>query len=426
MPDETAVPTPNPLRCVPPHEVAAAYADRRLDQCSDWELVDHVAGVLAVPRDAPADSFVLHAPLELLARAALLAHVAPADREAARHRLVWLAATYEATGPAAAEPGVPPADPSPARLAAAIEAGDLDATDREARALAAATTAEELGAALADVVVPRLSAAAHGAIFLHLLPRVAPRSAAAARTAIGLLRELARYPDWKLTWIGERAATGPASGSLVECLLRPPSPGPLDTNFIFPTMSLVDRSGLAAELLDGPTRGLDVATARRQLLRVAAWSMLQDDPSQAPYGWTHCLTMPQATLGIADRCADPGTAVAVAATYVLGFRATLGTVALDPAWTPPRPAAGGRPDDPITAAGTMWHAAERDVPTLVTALVGRAATHRDAHLAKYTLACLDAARDDPAAARLFLSAAAFLSAWWQQVPADDDLVETAA
>ena len=49
-------------------------------------------------------------------------------------------------------------------------------------------------------------------------------------------------------------------------------------------------------------------------------------------------------------------------------------------------------------------------------LATRAALHHDAHLVKYTLACFDAATADPGRRRLYLSAAASLSAWWAQQP----------
>jgi hypothetical protein len=144
--------------------------------------------------------------------------------------------------------------------------------------------------------------------------------------------------------------------------------------------------------------------------------MLQDDPAHAPYGWSHALSMPQATLGVAHACADPRDAIAVAATYVLGFRATLGRVRLDPSWTPLL----GAPRDPIAALeGTVeeavaaaWHATPGQEPLVVEALATRASLHHDAHLVKYTLACLDARRADPEAVPLFLAAAACLSAWW--------------
>ena len=58
--------------------------------------------------------------------------------------------------------------------------------------------------------------------------------------------------------------------------------------------------------------------------------MLQEPPDYAPYGWSHCLTMPQAVMGIAGDGVDVPRATAVAATYVVGFRAALGQRALDP------------------------------------------------------------------------------------------------
>ena len=53
--------------------------------------------------------------------------------------------------------------------------------------------------------------------------------------------------------------------------------------------------------------------------RIAAWSMLQEPPDYAPYGWSHCLTMPQAVMGIAGDGVDVPRVTAVAATYVVGL-----------------------------------------------------------------------------------------------------------
>jgi hypothetical protein len=95
----------------------------------------------------------------------------------------------------------------------------------------------------------------------------------------------------------------------------------------------------------------------------------------------------------ADVTTDAHALVAAAATQVLGFRATLGRVALDVDAVPaPPPAAPAE---------------------LTTALATHAALHPDAHLAKYTLACFDAAERDADAAPLFLAAAAHLGAWWE-------------
>lgn len=393
---------------------------------SDAQLCDQVAARIARPKEAPADSFVLHAPLELLARTALLPLVAAGERAAARERLAQLGTDYGAAGAEIAEPA-PRAYARPERaaaeLVAAIAAGDLAGADAAAAWLALHVDADGLVRALAGDVVPRLAAAAHGSIFLYQLPRVAPRSAAVARTLRGLVRELTHERSWHLDWFRAprpRPADEPAA-ELIESLRAPRSPGDPGSPFIYPTMHLVEQSGLAAELLAGPTAALDPATASRVLGRVAAWSMLQDEPAFAPYGWSHALTMAQATLGIAHACRAPGDAVAVAATYVLGFRATLGRVRLDPAWSPPAPrdpsALDGLAGTPAEAAATAWHAPADRQPALIEALATRASLHHDAHLVKYTLACLDARRADAEAGPLYLGAAAYLSAWWRQADA---------
>jgi hypothetical protein len=411
----TATPTAtDPLDGLAPDDVPLRWADRGLDQLSDGELVELAATHLSAPRRDPADSFVLHAPLELLARSALLPLVEPAARDAARQRIAWVVASYDRGAPASFP--APSADTAVPDLSTAIAAGDLDGIDQAAIAAAATTTAAELVARLTDVVLPSLAAAAHGAIFLYHLPRLAGASPAAATMARGLLRELGRAPDWTLTWMDDRPAIGTPTGDLAARLLAPIDAGDPGSNFIYPTMHLVERVGLAADLLDAPTRGLAVAAARRDLLRVAAWSMLQDDPAHAPYGWSHCLTMPHATLGVAAAATRPDRAVAVAATYVLGFRSTLGTVTLDPAWAP-EPAGALDVDTfiaagPRAAAAAVGHADDATYGAMVRRLATNAACHHDAHLAKYTLACIDASRDDPGAGRLYLAAAAHLAGVW--------------
>jgi len=401
-----------------------------LEAASDAALVDEVAHAVAQAKEGAADSFLLHAPLEVLARDALLAALAPGGREAARRRLALVAVEYTRAG-APASPPAPRAFDSPsdglARLRAALAAGKLDDADAAAAWLAEVLTPTELARALADEVLPRLAAAAHGSIFLYLLPRVAPRSRAAARMVRGLVRELAREPSWRLSWhlaverqharLSRDHDPARAEEALFEALRRPPSPGTPESLFIYPTMSLVEKSGLAASLLDAPTRALDVRQATRVLLRIAALSMLQDSTEHAAYGWSHCLTLPQAALGIAGGLAVPADAVAVAATYVLGFRSIVGSVSLERDWSPePLPPERDRIEaltaSPADAASALWHARREELPSLVAHVVASAAAHEDAHLAKYTLACLDAAADDPAAARLYLAAAAFLAAWW--------------
>jgi hypothetical protein len=116
--------------------------------------------------------------------------------------------------------------------------------------------------------------------------------------------------------------------------------------------------------------------------------------------------------------------VAVATTYVVGFRAALGQRALRVDFEPER---GPTTDvveaielGPDEAAAAVWSAPERDTAEIVHELASRAAVHHDAHLAKYTLACFDAARHDPDRRRLYLAAAASLSSWWAAHPVEDD------
>ncbi len=121
-------------------------------------------------------------------------------------------------------------------------------------------------------------------------------------------------------------------------------------------------------------------------------------------------------MGIAGDGLDAHRAVAVASTYIVGFRAALGQRALDPDWVPDPPATRSlveaRPLGPDVAAAAVWHAPADTRAEVVTELATFASQHHDAHLVKYTLACFDAAATDPDASRLYLAAAASLAGWW--------------
>lgn len=390
---------------------------------SDVQVLAEVAAAVQVPRHDAADSMVLHAPLELAARAALLPRVRPEARDEARDRVRDLGRAYTAFG-AAVEPPPPVVAASPtdaaSRLAAAIAAGDLDDVDRWAAALSACATAAEVRVLLADAIVPRLSAAAHGSIFLFVLPRIAPRGELPVALLRPLARELAREPDWALTWFADVAPASVAEGGdLFRAFAATPSLGVPGSDFIYPVMDQAERSGIASELLAGPTAAVSVADGARAILRAAAWSMLHEPDEHRPYGWSHCLTMPQGVLGVAGACADPRSALAVAATYVVGFRAAMATRPLDAGFEADAPdgtlgellAAG-----PEAAAAAMWHTPEPGIEDAVTDLVTWVATQADAHLVKYTLACLDAAAWDRTHARLYRAAAACLAGFWARRP----------
>lgn len=392
-----------------------------LAEASDRALVDAVAGAITPPKIKPSSSFLLHAPLELTARARLLRLTPPQARAKARRRIAEIATRYAIEGPEI-EPVVVRRFYGGERqaldaLTAAVPAGDTTEVDGALAWLLVQAPVSALIAGIADAVMPALGAAAHAPILLAMFLREPGLGEAYGALLRAPVRYLALEGASRLTWpTSAAAARAAADGDLTAVLVSPPhveSPSP----FIAPTMKAVEAGGLAERLLAGPTERLSLEDAERSLLRVAARSMLRDDPRRAPYGWTHCLTMPQGVLTLATVASDRRAAIRVAATHVLGFRATLGKADLDLQRPPSPPArtdlAGASPDE---AASIAFHTAADKSGPLRAALVTRAVAHADAHLAKYTLACFDAAAGDREAAPLYLAAAAYLGAWWDANP----------
>jgi hypothetical protein len=398
---------------------AAVATSARTDAAteSDHAILSEVADTLTTPRDQPANSFVLHAPLEVAARSALMRFVDDAHRHDARERLREVARQWAASGNPVAPPSALPAESEAAgTFAAALDAGDPDAADASATMLARFAQPGDLAALIGDAILTRTTAAAHAPIFLYLLPRVAPRGELPVALLRPLARELARVPDWRIRWVDEFVPATTTASGLFAAIAATPRVGAGDSQFVHPTLMQVDPSGVAAGQLAGTVPSRDHRAAAHAILRAAALSMLLEPDDHAPYGWSHCLTMPQAVLGISDRLADPARAIAVAATYAVAFRATLGVRPLDEdGYAPERPALAWRESfaaGSSAAAAAVWHADAADDPLILIELASRAAVHGDAHLVKYTLACLDAAAFDTERRRLYLAAAAHLHGVW--------------
>ena len=308
-------------------------------------------------------------------------------------------------------------------LVDAITAGELDDVDRAASALADCSTPDRLRALLGPHVVASLAAAADASILLWLLPRVTSTTPMTTSLLREPSRELARHPDWRIRWF--EAPGEPTSGELVDVLrLTCPCSGNPGATSIFPIMNQAEESGVAPRLLGGFVNGkIDAPCVRNELARVAAWSMLQEPPDQAPYGWSHCLTMPQAVMGIAGDGVDA----------VNGCRGRGHSCRRIPrrgsgnGRSSPTTRHGGRrastarrdPLGPEPSAAAAWHSTDEQLGEVMTALATNAALHHDAHLVKYTLACFDAAEADPPQRRLYLAAAASLAGYWAQQPSDD-------
>jgi hypothetical protein len=265
---------------------------------------------------------------------------------------------------------------------------DLDEVDRFAAWLADNVEAAALRVHLGSSLAPSLAAAAHASIALHLLGRTPEIGLSALR---GAAREIGRHPDWNID-VG-RKATG--DRPLADALLSTPVLGMPGSNFIFPMVA--HGAEVASHLLADVSS--DVVDGTRALSRVAAWSMLQEPDEHVPYGWTHTLTIPQAVMSLE---LDPRSAVAIAASLVVGFRASMGTKVLDPDLRSPPVGEGVEAE-----------------------LISGALLHHDAHLVKYTLACLDAAAIDPDMSALYVAATSRLAAWWRRQPSDGFFDEAA-
>lgn len=418
---------PSLLRALPPGLADGAappdqWTKSPLSQTRDATLAAAVAQAIAAPKRDSDSSFLTHAPLELAARLRLLPMVAADARDQARRRIAAIAGDYARAGAEVeTAPGVfSDAAAALAFLKRAIANGDADGADAAMLFLIPQVPAPALGAALADEILPMLGAAAHAPILLADLPRLDGQLDGAGALLRAPVVMIAKEAEARLRWHDAEAVAafdGRAESELFDRLRAPPRVASPSV-YIAPIMQAVEADGYAARLLGDVTAAISVEAAARALLRIAALSMMQDDPASAPYGWTHALTMPLGAFGCADLIEDQRALIRVAATYALGFRATLGKARVEDR-PPERPSAPDLFDvEPIAAAGAAYHAEAARLPDIKTALATRAATHRDAHLAKYTLACFDAAARDPEAARLYLAAAAYLGAWWDAHPGE--------
>ncbi|MEY4766467.1 MAG: hypothetical protein RI907_3140 [Pseudomonadota bacterium] len=361
----------------------------------------------------PLDSFTLHAPLELLARWQLLPLLPRADRPLALLHMAYTAVQAAQTRaalarqqpelatpwPSASEPppGAPQA-PSLQALAESLQAA-LDNADLTQAAQWADATVRNAAPTdtwchqMVPVVRHRMGASAHAPIFLQLLARLhqqAPADAALARPMwVPLAVELARHPERRVSWPDTFAThTAPGTPPLLALLARQTAVAEPEAQGIWPMVAQTLKDGAHLAWLPGVDKA--GAQALPIACRAAAWSMLQEPLTEARYGWTHALTLPQAWWALADQPqateADWRAAARLATLHLAAMRRVIGQVKL--ALQPP-PAA---------------------LPFETCARV--ASIRADAHAVKYVLACMDAAQASPADAQLYQAAATRLCGHW--------------
>ena len=431
----------NPLADIDPGELKHEYHRRGLDRLADFDLLAAAVDVVRIPRNRMT-SFTLHAPLEILARYALLPHVSPEYRELARLQFIAVAALIQ-TIPAAdaiarrTDPGSE--DEAWRDLVGAINAGNVEEAEFLADWLADRARWQTATEKLGNAVLGSLAAAAHAPIYLYLMQRL---GLDAADCALPFLRpycralsqghelRLAVAPD-DLPVDSARATSGMAVAQTIARVLGSANRGIVTTGGIAPMVIATEKAhaeDVGPWFPTGSFEHWDAAHA--SITRVAAASMLQDSPGHAKYGWTHCLTIPHGLWAINDRVAEKDRALWLASAVAYGFRVTAGrSVVTTDHQLERTPLAF---DDallacPKLAAAAAFHASAGDAEEDVrTALATQASIRNDAHLVKCTLSCLDLARRDSAYARLYHAAAAYLLSIWMETTPTESLMERLA
>lgn len=435
-PDAEAPPpdagAPRSLDGIDPRNVVDAYRGRQLATLSDSELIRGVADIVSTPGKG-LTSFTLHAPLELLARSGLLALVAPEDRELARMQILASGAAYQA--------GTTPL-PSPARigdfpdfatatseLGRVFRAGDEDGLEAVVLALARQFGTASLVQALTPALLPTLTSASHAHIGLWLLLRHGaagdPRDGSLLRAAA---RKLAADPNGRLSSFSGMDIRGrkpldktpeQIERDILARLASPPKGGKPANYGIRGLMEAAEATGNVdryfGDFIRHQLSDEQMDAAFRAVMRVSAHAMLQDDPEQAKFGWSHCFTLPQAACGLSSLNVDRKLALATTMVWIMAYRTILSERPLDFTYRPPPSRASLREalhSGPDQAARRFWHAAPEEITAIHRLLATEAAVRNDQHLVKYTRACFDMCGFDPGSWRLYLASAAKLCALW--------------
>ena len=394
----------------------------RIENLSDHAVLMHCLDLI---RDGTSgrSSFELHTPLELMARYRLLPWVEGEHRHTARVQMLATALDFRRV----AEPFPATLGPSVARASVSVDAlwRDIAAALRTPRPDDLQTVARQLG----DRILANVGGAGHG----HLL-------LAFAREADGwacerLVLHLRSFVEW---FASDEATDGAA---LLEDLQ--PLAAAKRVEDVAGFLAAVPKN--SAESEHGGIRGIvdrarqtgfdcqvTTDTYARPLPRCVAaleaaarFMLLEDD--ELEYGWSHCLTLPEAACTLAENATEGGAELptAVAVSYVAAFVSALRSGAP----LPPL-ADGGAPRMKEPAATTQelrdaltgndaLHAApavalrlsEAEATSAWTLICSLSSVRPDAHLVKYAFACLRCANRSQHP-RLFLAAAAKLLAAW--------------
>jgi len=424
--------------------LADEYRARGFDELSDARLYRLCAQVVGRPCEG-FTSFVLHAPLEVMARHGLLPLVQPAKRELARMHMLASATAFAAgvkplTDAAAAGPF-----PDPATAAKELEAvlARADGAGVESILLQAAAQfgLTPLVALLAPAALGTLTAASHVHIGLWQLLR---HGLPGAIEQAGLLRAAARMigeePKARLTSFsglhfepGKPLGMSPAEleKRVTERLTNLPKwTDAAPRGGIRFLMEACERSGIAetiaGDFIYHQLTDAQIQAAFRGLLRVSTASMLQDRISGAKFTWSHNLTQPQAACGLALLGVEKHMSLAASLVWTIAYRYVLGEQKLVTDWRP-EPVNASMAEalrtSPQAAAARAFHASREEFEECRGEIATQAAIRNDQHLVKYTRTCFDLMTFDPDQRHLYLAAAAFLCAHWLEETPEASLLD---
>ena len=418
---------------IDPKNVLAGYNDRALGELSDADIFDQVCRIVAPPPASGLTSFTLHAPLEVMARYGLIRLVGPADRELARLQMVASASVYGQNVKPMPTPvrtySFPNSSTAASDLARTCASGDADGMEALALSVAQQFGTATLVNLLAPLTLPTLTGASHSHIGLWLLLRHAESAGVEVASVLrDAMRALAHDPTAQLKSFQSMSIEGtqcletPPEEVTKEILekLANPAKGILTGDSIRALLEAAEKTGdvdrLFGDFIRRDLSPLQINAAFRAVLRVAAHSMLQDDVAQAKFGWTHCLTLPQAAFGLSSAMTNRKLALAAALVWITAHRTILSDRALDLGWQPEPiedvSVLEALQTSPRAAASRVWNALDGELSEIRRILATEASIRNDIHLVKYTRACLDMGAFDPKYARLYLAAAAHLCAIW--------------
>jgi hypothetical protein len=418
---------------IDPKNVVDEYKDRALGELSDAEIYDQVCSIVARPPVRDTTSFTQHAPLEVMARYGLMRLVEPSDRELARLQMVASAAAYGHQVDLMPTPArvysFPDANTAAGELASTFTSGDADGMEAMVLSIALQFGTKSLVNLLTPLALPTLTGASHSHIGLWLLLRHAESAGVEDASLLrAAARALAADPAGQMKSFQGMSIEGtqhlktPPEQVCEEILdkLADPAKGTLGGQSIRELLEAGEKTGnvdtLFGDFIRHDLSQPQIDAAFRAVLRVSAYSMLQDDLEQAKFGWSHCLNLPQSAFGLSSATTNRKRALAAALVWIVAYRSVLSDRALDLRWHP-QPIKDASvlealQTSPAAAAARIWHAPDGELSAIRRILATEASIRNDIHLVKYTRACLDMGTFDPEHVRLYLAAAAHICAVW--------------